>query len=129
MKIGRRSSKMILDFTPTMISRKNTTEDNAILLRDPRRAIGGPEGYGSSKMIHPCEASLGEEVMTSLKTEGSTPVAGDPRSNMKSTCGSLGLSLHSAFLAPNVGYFVIKPVRLAIDVTVRIFNSRVIRER
>ena len=99
------------------------------LCQVPRRRIDGQEGRRSSKVIHPREASLGEEARTSLKTEGSTREAGDPRSKMKSTCGSLGLSLRSAFLAPNVRYFVIKPVRLAIDITVRIFNSRVIRER
>ena len=74
------------------------------------------------KMIHSREASLGEEVRTSLKTEDSTREAGDPRSKMKSTHGSLDLYFCSAFLAPIVGYFVIKPIRLEIDITVRIFN-------
>ena len=77
----------------------------------------------------PCEASLGEEVRTSLKTEGSTHEAGNPRSKIKSTYGSLGLSFCSVFLAPIMGYFIIKPVRLAIDVTISIFNSQDIRER
>ena len=43
-------------------------------------------------MIHPREASLGEESKTSLKTEGLTREAGDPRLKMKSACDSLGLS-------------------------------------
>ena len=63
------------------------------------------------------------------KTKGSTREAGDPRSKMKSTCGSLGLSFCSAFLAPILGYFVIKSVRLGIDITVRIFSSRVIMKK
>ena len=79
-------------------------------------------------MIHPREASLGEEVRALLKTWTSTREAGDPRSKMKSTRGSLGLSC-SVILAPIMGYFIIKPVRLDIDITVRIFNSRVIREK
>ena len=81
------------------------------------------------KMIHPREASLGEEVMTLLKMWDSTREAGDPRSKMKSTHGSLGFTYCSVVLAPIVGYFVIKPVRLGIDIIVRIFNSRVIWEK
>ena len=80
-------------------------------------------------MIHPREASLEEEVRTSFKAEGSTREAGDPRSKTKSTRGSLGLYFCSAFLATIVGYLVIKPVRLAIDITIRIFNLGVFRER
>ena len=80
-------------------------------------------------MIRPCEASLILEVRTSLKTGGSSREAGETRLKMKSTHGSLGLAFRSAFLSPIMGYFIIKTVRLAIDVTVRIFNSRVIRER
>ena len=73
-------------------------------------------------MIHPCEASLKEEVRTSFKAKGSTPEGGDPRSKTKFTRGSLGLYFYSAFLATIVGYLVIEPIRLAIDITVRIFN-------
>ena len=80
-------------------------------------------------MIHPREASLGEEARTSLKMEGSTREAGNPQSKMKSMRGSLGLSYFSIILSLIVGYCVIKPVRLGIDITVRIFNSRVIREK
>ena len=76
------------------------------------------EGRGSSKMIRAREASLGDEVRTSLKMEGSTREAGNPRSRMKSTHGSLGLSFFFVILAPIVAYSVIKPVRLAIDITV-----------
>ena len=76
-------------------------------------------------MIHPCEASLREEARTSLKTEGSTREAGDPRLKMKSACGSLGLSFCFAFLAPIVGCFVTKPIRLAIDIIVRIFKGEI----
>ena len=80
-------------------------------------------------MVHPCETSLGEEVRTLFKIEGSTRKGGDPQSKMKSTRGSLDISFCSTFLDSIMGYFVIKPVRLTIDVTVRMFNSRVIRER
>ena len=73
-------------------------------------------------MSHSCEASLREDVRTSLKTKDSTHEAGDPQSKMKSTRGSLGLYFCFAFLAPIVGYFVTKPVRLAIVITVKIFN-------
>ena len=61
----------------------------SILWQDPRRGIDRQEGHGSSKTIHPHEASHGEKAVTSLKTEGSTREAGDPRSKMKSTRGSL----------------------------------------
>ena len=100
-----------------------------IVWQDLQRGIDRREDRRSSKMIHPREASLREEVRTSLKTWASTREAGDPRSKMKSTRGSLGFSYCSVILALIVGYFVIKPVRLEIDITVRIFNSRVIRER
>ena len=80
-------------------------------------------------MINPREASLGEEVRTSLKMERSTHKAGDFRSKMKSTHGSLSLGFSSAFLAPIVGHYVTDPVRLAIDITVRIFTYRVLREK
>ena len=69
-------------------------------------------------MIRPREASLGEEVGTLLKVEDSTRDAGDPRSKMKSMRVSLGLSFCSEFLAPVVGYSVVKSVKLAIDITV-----------
>ena len=49
------------------------------------------------------EAILGEEVRTSLKTD-------------------LGLYFCSAFIAPIVGHYITDLVRLAIDITVRIFN-------
>ena len=68
------------------------------------------------------EASHREEVRTSLKIEGSSREASEPRLKMKSTFSRLGLSFRSVFLSPIVGYFLIKPARLAIDVTVRIFN-------
>ena len=92
---------------------KNTTEGNVDFMtrpskvdwQDPRRGIDGQEGRGSSKMSHSCEASLREDVRTSLKTKDSTHEAGDPQSKMKSTRGSLGLYFCSAFLAPIVGYF------------------------
>ena len=96
------------------------------LWRDPRIGNDGQEGRRSSKMIHTHEASLREEVRTSLKTDGSTREAGDPRSKMKSTRVSLGLFFCFAFQAPIVGYFVTKPVRLAIDITAQI---RVFREK
>ena len=78
-------------------------------------------------MIHPCETSLGEEVRTLFKTEGSTREAGDPQSKMKSTRISLGLYFCSAFIVPIMAQYVIDPVKLAIDVTVRIFNYRVLK--
>ena len=84
--------------------------------------IDGQEDYESSKMIHPREANLEEEMRTSFKAEGSTREAGDPRSKTKSVRGSLGLYFYYAFLATIVGYLVIEPIRLAIDITVRIFN-------
>ena len=80
----------------------------SILWQDPQREIGGQEGHGSSKMIHPRKASLEKEARTSLKTEGTTQDTGNPRSKMKSAWGSLGLSFCSIFLAPIVGYFVTK---------------------
>ena len=43
-------------------------------------------------MIRPCEANLGEEAMTSLKTEGSIPEAGVPRPKMESARNSPSLS-------------------------------------
>ena len=43
-------------------------------------------------MIYYCEASLREKAKTSLKMEGLTREAGDPRLKMKSACDSLGLS-------------------------------------
>ena len=100
-----------------------------IVWQDPQRGIDRREDRRSSKMIHPREASLGEEVKTSLKTERSTREVGDPRSKMTSTCGSLGLSFNSAFLTLIVGHYVTDPVRLAIDITVRIFIYRVLREK
>ena len=80
-KNGRGLSKMILDLAPTMISRKNTTEGNVDFMtrpskvdwQDPRRGIDGQEGHGSSKMIQSREASLEEDVMTSLKDGGLDP--------------------------------------------------------
>ena len=71
-------------------------------------------------MIHPREASLGEEARSSLKTEGSTREAGNPRSKMKSTCGSLGLSFRSLFLTSIVGHYITNPVNPEIDLTVDI---------
>ena len=90
----------------------------SILWQDPRRGIDGQEGRGYLQMINPREASLGEEAMTSLKTEGSTREAGDPRSKMKSACGSLGLSFRSLFLTPIVGPYVTNLVNPGIDLTV-----------
>ena len=92
----------------------------------PRSRIDRQEDRGSSKKIHPREASFGEKVRTSLKTERSTREAGDPQSKMKSMRVSLGLSLRSAFLAPIVGHSVIAPVRLTIIITV---NLRVCGEK
>ena len=43
-------------------------------------------------MICPREASLEEETTISLKTEGSTRKAGDPRPKVEPTRYSLGLS-------------------------------------
>ena len=43
-------------------------------------------------MIRPREANLEEEARTSLKMEGSTHEAGDPRSKMEFVRGSLGPS-------------------------------------
>ena len=80
-------------------------------------------------MIRTSEASLGEEMRTSLKAEGSTREAGDPRSKMKSMRVNLGRTFCFAFVAPIVGYRVIKSVRLAIGITVVIFNFRAIREK
>ena len=81
-------------------------------------------------MIHPHEASLEEETRTSFKTEGSTREAGDLRSKMKSTCGSLVFFFCSDFLAPIVGYSVTTTVRLAIIITVfEVFNLRVFRDK
>ena len=97
--------------------------------QDPQRGIDGQEGRGSKKVIHTRKANIGEESRTSLKLEGSTRKAGDPWSKMKSMRGSLGLSYCFVILASIVGYCVINPVRLGIDITVRIFNSRVIREK
>ena len=73
-----------------------------------------------SKIIHPHEASLGEETRTSFKTKGSTLEAGDPRSKMKSTHGSLGLSFRSLFLTSIVGHYITNPVNPEIDLTVDI---------
>ena len=42
-------------------------------------------------MIHPREASLGEEARTSLKTEGSTLEVGDPRLKTEFTRGGISL--------------------------------------
>ena len=86
------------------------------------------EDRGSSKIIRPRKAGLGEEVRTLLKTERSTREAGDPRSKMKSPRVSLSLPFYSAFLAPIVGFSVTIPVRLAIVITVEVFNLRVFRE-
>ena len=44
-------------------------------------------------MIHPCEANLEKEARTSLKTEGSTRGAGDPRSKMEFAHGRIGQTL------------------------------------
>ena len=92
----------------------------------PQSGIDRQENRGSSKRIRRREASLGEEVRTSLKMERSTRKAGDPRSKRKSTRVSLGLSFRSAFLALIVGCSVTTPIRFAIVITVDI---RVFRER
>ena len=84
--------------------------------------MGGSTGGGARLIARPAETRRGL-----VKIEGSTREAGPIE--MKSACGSLGLSFCSAFLVPIMVYFVVKPVRLAINVTIRIFNSRVIRER
>ena len=115
-KTGRGLSKMTFDLTPTKISRKS------ILWQDPRRGHDEQEACGSSKMIYTCEAILGDEVRTSLKTERSTREAGDPRSKIESTRVSLGLYLCSAFIAPIVGHYITDLIRLVIDITVRMFN-------
>ena len=127
-KNGRGLSKMTLDLTPMKMSRKSTTEGGVDFVTRPRRWNDGQEGRGSSKMIHTREAILGEEVRTSLKTERSTREAGDPRSKMKSTRVSLSLTFRSAFLAPIVGFSVTTHVRLAIVITVEVFNLRFFRE-
>ena len=117
---------MILDSTPTKICQRNITEVDVDCMTRPSERdwlIGRP------RIIGPRKASLGEEVRTSLKTERSTREASDPRSKMKSTHGSLGLNFSSAFLAPIVGHYVTDPVRLVIEITVRIFNYRVLREK
>ena len=69
----------------------------SILWQDAWREIDIQEGRRSSERIHPREASLVDEVKTSLKIEGSTYEASDPRSKMESTRGSLGLSFVPLF--------------------------------
>ena len=54
-------------------------------------------------MIHPCEASPGEEAKTQLETEGSTREAGDPQPKLESACDSKDCQTSIPQLSPIVG--------------------------
>ena len=62
-------------------------------------------------MIHPREASLGEEARTSLETEGSTREAGNPRLKLKSARNSLGPSSLLISYPPIVGCLTVYPIK------------------
>ena len=76
---------MTLDLIPSRIISKGITEGGAEFMTIPSEG----EGRRSSERIYTRDDSLGEGTRTSLKTVGSTREAGDPRSKMKSTRGSL----------------------------------------
>ena len=62
-------------------------------------------------MIHPREASLGEEARASLKREGLTGKAGDPQLKMKFARDSLSLSSELDSYPLTVGYLTVNPVK------------------
>ena len=128
-KTGRWSSKMILDLTPTVINMRNATEWNVEFMTRPS-GEGLTDKNAADHRRWTTPAKLTTERKQGLHSRSKARLTKLVTwSKMMSIRGSLGLSYCSVILAPIVGYYVIKPVRLGIDITVRIFNTRVIREK
>ena len=123
-KMGRGSSQITLDPYPAMISRKNTTECDVTLWPVPRRRIDRQKKTTDhQRWSEPTKLASKRKWELHAKWRARPAKLVTPDRKWSPRVLSLGHIFCSTFVAPIVGYRVIKSERLAIGITVVIFNS------